>query len=121
MSLASKFFETLKRRGYKNTETFETLSNIPTLKFDASRVTNAVKADIRKNILLLEIDSRCVDRVYEAAIRSISAGRDLSVLQDTLMQLNVSGMTKQRAGEIALFLNNRATAFMIARAKRQSA
>jgi hypothetical protein len=66
MSLASKFFATLKRRGYKNTETFETLSNIPTLKFDTSRVTNAVKADIGKNILLLEIDSRCVDRDQQA-------------------------------------------------------
>ena len=82
---------------------------IPTIKFDASRVTAAVKADIRKNILLLEeIDRNHVDRVYDAALRSVSAGRDLSILFSALLQMN--GMTKRRAGEIALLLNNKATA-----------
>lgn len=112
MSAASKFFETLKRLGHKRTETVEPEHTIPTVKFDASRVTDAIKNDIWKNISLLEIDREYVDRVYDAAIRSISAGRDLSVLHDTLMQLNIGGMTKRRAGEIALFLNNRATALM---------
>ena len=112
MSIASKFLETVKRLGRKSTKTDEPTHTIPKVGFDASRVTNAVKADIRKNVLLLEIDKKHVDRVYDAAIRSISAGRDLSVLHDCLMRLNVSGMTTQRAGEIALFLNNRATALM---------
>jgi hypothetical protein len=112
MSRSSKFFETVKRFGRKNTKTVEPTCHIPTVAFDASKVTDAVKADIRKDILLLEIDRKCVDRVYEAAVRLISAGRDLSVLHDALMRLNVSGMTTQRAGEIARFLNNSATALM---------
>jgi hypothetical protein len=112
MSIASKFFETLKGFGHKSTETVEPPSRIPTVGFDASRVTNAVKADIRNNILLLEIDSQYVDRLYDAAVRSISAGRDLSVLHDALVRLNISGMTTRRAGDIALRLNNRATALM---------
>jgi hypothetical protein len=112
MSRASKFFETVRGSGQKNTKTVEPTPNIPTVGFDATWVTDTVKADIRKNILLLEIDRECVDRVYEAAVRSISAGRDLSVLHDALIRLNVSGMTTQRAGEIARFLNNRATALM---------
>ena len=112
MSAASKFFETLKRLGHKSTEAAEPTHTIPTVGFDASRVTDAIKDDIWKNILVLEIDKQYVDRVYDAAIRSISAGRDLGMLHDTLMQLNIGGMTKRRAGEIALFLNNRATALM---------
>jgi hypothetical protein len=30
------------------------MSGIPTVKFDASRVTETIKADLRKNIMLLE-------------------------------------------------------------------
>jgi hypothetical protein len=112
VSITSTIFETVKRFGRKSTKTDEPTHTIPTVAFDASRVTNAVKADIRKNILLLEIDKKHADRVYDAAVRSISAGRDLSVLYDAIMQLNVSGMTTRRAGEIALLLNNRATALM---------
>jgi len=112
MSVASKFFEKLKRFGQKNTQTVEPMRPIPTVGFDALRVTKEVKADIRNNILLLGIDSKCVDPVYDAAVRSVSAGRDLSLLYNALMQLNISGMTKRRAGEIARLLNNRATALM---------
>lgn len=112
MSVASKLLETLKCLGHKRTETAEPEHSIPTVEFDAARVTDAIKDDIWKNILLLELDRACVDRVYQAAVRSISAGRDLRELHDTLMQLNIGGMTKRRAAEIARFLNNSATALM---------
>jgi hypothetical protein len=86
---------------------------IPTIKFDASRVTDTVKADLRKNILLIEeIDRGHTDQIYNAALRSISAGRDLSVLYDALIHSNINGMTKRRAADIALLLNNRATSLM---------
>ena len=89
------------------------MSGIPTVKFDTSRVTETVKADLRKNVLLLEgIDRNHFEQVYDAALRSISAGRDLSLLCNLLMQMNIDGMTKQRAGEIARLLNNKATALM---------
>ncbi len=86
---------------------------ISTVSFDASRVSEAVKADLRKCILLLEeVEERHFDKIYEAALRSITAGRDLSVLCNALMHMNISGMTKGRASEIARTLNNKATALM---------
>jgi hypothetical protein len=75
-----------------------TMSGIPTVKFDASMVTEIVKADLGKNILLLgEIDKNHFEQVYDAALRSISAGRDLSLLYNVLMQMNINGMTKRSA------------------------
>ncbi|MBI2714239.1 MAG: hypothetical protein HYX37_07260 [Rhizobiales bacterium] len=72
-----------------------------------------MKADLRKNIMLLgEIDKNNFEQVYDAALRSISAGGDLQVLYNVLMQMNINGMTKQRAAEIARLLNNKATAIM---------
>jgi len=112
MSVATKFFEALTRLGRKSAEAIQPTRTIPTVSFNASHVTNAVKADIRRNILLLEIHSEYADRVYDAAVRSVSAGRDLSLLYNTLIRLNISGMTKRRAEEIARLLNNRATALM---------
>jgi hypothetical protein len=88
-------------------------AGIPTVKFDASRVTETVKTDVRKTIRLLEeIDSAHCEQVYDAALCSISAGGDLSVLFNALMQMNVNSMTKGTAAEIAHFLNRRATALM---------
>ena len=86
---------------------------ILTVSFDASRVSETVKANLRRNILLLEdIEERHFDQVYEAALRSIAAGRDLRVLCNALMRMNIAGMTKGRASEIAHVLNNKATALM---------
>jgi hypothetical protein len=113
MSVAAKFFEAIKRLGRKPTSTVMPSYGIPTVNFDASRVTDAVKADIMKNIMLLEgIDKNQFDRVYDAALRSICAGRDLALLYNVLLELNINGMTKRRAGEIAFLLNNKATALM---------
>jgi uncharacterized protein with gpF-like domain len=86
---------------------------IPTVKFDSSRVNEAVKADIRKNILLLsDIDRKHLEQVYDAALRSISVGRDLHLLSEALMEMNIDGLTKRRAEDIARQLNNAATAVM---------
>ncbi|HEY5305172.1 MAG TPA: hypothetical protein VIJ52_00695 [Pseudolabrys sp.] len=89
------------------------MPGIPTVKFDASMVTEAVKADLKQNILLLgDIDKNHFDQVYDAALRSITAGRDLHVLYSALVQMNIGGMTKRRAEDIARLLNNKATALM---------
>jgi hypothetical protein len=89
------------------------MSGIPTVKFDASQVTEAVKADLRKNIMLLGvIDKNHFEQVYDAALRSITAGRDLFLLTSALMKMNIDGMTKQRAAEIARILNNKASALI---------
>jgi hypothetical protein len=89
------------------------LHSIPIVKFDSSRVIEAVKSDLRTNIeQIKEFGEADYSRVFDAAIRSIAAGRDLRLLRDALLQMNVAGMTKQRAAEIATLLNNKATVFM---------
>jgi hypothetical protein len=66
---------------------------MPTVKFDPSTVSKSVKADLRKNIGLLDdIEKKHGQQIYEAALRSILAGRDLHVLSAALMIID--GMTK---------------------------
>jgi len=104
----SKFFEIIKRLSSRNKSSAMHANGIPTVEFHASRLTEAVKADVRKNIMLLtDIDRNHFGQVYDAALRSISAGRDLGLLCDALIQINISGMTKRRAAEIARLLNNK--------------
>jgi uncharacterized protein with gpF-like domain len=113
MSLASKFFKAIRRFRAKSRSAKNPSHRIPTVKFDTSRVTDAVKTYTWENITLLEdIEPKYFDQVYDAALRSISAGQDLSVLYNALLQININGMTKRRAADIALLLNNKATALM---------
>jgi uncharacterized protein with gpF-like domain len=84
--------------------------HIPAVKFDASRVTEEIELDIKKNIAVIEgIEPAHFDQIYNAALRSISGGRDLGILFKILTQMNIDGMTKRRAEEIARSLNNKAT------------
>jgi hypothetical protein len=84
---------------------------MPTVKFDSSTVSKIVKADLRRNIELLDdIERKHGQQIYEAALHSILAGRDLQVLSAALMK--IEGMTKARAAELALSLNNKATAIV---------
>ncbi len=86
---------------------------IPTVKFDSKKVTETVKSDLRKNIeSISEFDGCEFDQIYDAALRSISRGRDVGSLCNTIMQMNINGMTKNRAGEIAISLNEKATALI---------
>lgn len=79
---------------------------IPAVKFNSSAITEAAKADIRKNIARLEwIDPEYFDKIYDAAICSVS---NLSLLFNVLMQMNIDGMTKVRAAQITRFLSFKA-------------
>lgn len=81
------------------------------VEFDPLAVTESVKADLRSNIRLIDdLDIRHFEPVYKAAVRSVTAGRDLRVLFLALM--DIEGMTKGRAGQIALSLNNKATSLI---------
>ena len=85
---------------------------IPTVKFDPARVTSEVKRHIRKNLEQIEeVPSKCFDRIYDAAILSVTKGRNLDVLSNALL-VNIDGMTKGRAAQIALSLNNKASAII---------
>jgi hypothetical protein len=86
---------------------------IPTVKFDPKRVTEAVKADLKNNIKeIKEFDQSHFDQIYDAALRSISRGRDAATLFNAIIELNLPNMTKQRASQISISLNNKATALM---------
>ncbi|HTV31201.1 MAG TPA: hypothetical protein VMF32_25935 [Xanthobacteraceae bacterium] len=113
MSMASKFFKLIGRIDRRNENVAEGAFGIPVAKFDVSKVTDTVKISVQNDIMQLDdIDGDHFDQVYDAALRSISAGRDLSLLYQALLQMNINGMTKERAAEIARLLNNKATALM---------
>ena len=98
------------KRGYSRSVRYASQA-MPTVKFDPSTVSRSVKADLRRNVNLLDdIEKKHAKQIYEAALHSISAGRDLHSLCTALVK--VEGMTKGRAAEIALSLNNKATAMI---------
>jgi hypothetical protein len=85
------------------------LQSVPDVMIGSSTVSRCVKANLRRDIELLVCpEKRNVKRIYEAALRSITSGRDLVSLHVELMK--VSGLDAGRAAEIALSLNTRATA-----------
>jgi len=82
---------------------------MPTVKFGASLVTKGVKANLRRNIESLpDLGKKHRRVVYNVALRSIKAGRDLHMLATALV--SIAGMSNGRAGEVALSLHNKATA-----------
>jgi hypothetical protein len=84
---------------------------IPTVKFNPAKVTETVKADLRQNTKLInEVGAGDFDRIYNAALRSISAGGALHILYQALM--TIDGMGKRRAEDISRSLNNKATALI---------
>jgi hypothetical protein len=86
---------------------------IPTVEFDPKRVTEAVKADLANNIReLKDFDQSHFSPIYDAALRSICRGRDVGGLAKAIVALDLPVMTKGRAGQISISLNNKATALM---------
>lgn len=80
-----------------------------TVKFDPSTVSESVKASLRRDIESLDgLGSEHVRGVYDVALRSILAGRDLHLLVTALT--TIEGVPRKRAAEIARFLHNRASA-----------
>jgi len=90
-----------------------TTGGIPTVKFDASRVTDAMKAEIRKCVAEIEGPTASQrEAIYDTALRSVSAGGDLHTLHRTLLGLGIGGMTRSKASAIAMRVNKRATTLM---------
>ncbi len=83
---------------------------LPTVRFEASRVTETVKADLLASINEFEdLPVGEEEAIYEVALNSITRGRDLGMLAKALTEL---GVQKARAAYIASFLHNRATSLM---------
>ncbi len=84
---------------------------MPTIKFDPSVVTKGVKADLRRNIELLEgLEKRRRKQVYELALRSIVGRGDFYLFCNEMMDLHIDGMTRSKAAEIGRSLANKAGA-----------
>lgn len=83
-----------------------------TVKFNASRVNNdVVQATIGENVTLIKsIPEQYMLGVEGAVMRSVAAGRDLSVLTKELAKNR--GITTRRAANIARDQNNKATAVL---------
>jgi hypothetical protein len=78
------------------------------VEFDPSTVSKSVKANLRKNIELLEdLGKKHVPQIHKVALRSVLAGRDLRMLSTALIE--IAGMSRDRAAEIARSLHNKAT------------
>jgi len=86
-------------------------TKLPAVRFDRSRVTDEVKHDLWESIAgLKEVGSNELEGIHQAAIASVQQGGNLFILSQAILKLK--GMTRKRAGEIALALHNRATALM---------
>lgn len=80
--------------------------SIPTVRFDRSRVTEAVKADLWAAVQ--EYDDLPLGEegaIYEAALEGIARGRDLVFIARAMTE---RGISERRAGEISRYLANRA-------------
>jgi hypothetical protein len=113
MSLLSRLLSGLFNRSKPApTVNLQITNRIPTIRFDSSRVTESVKADLAKSIRRIKEFESHFDAIYEAALLSVSRGRYAAVLYDAIMKLNIPTMTKERASEICRRLNNKATSLM---------
>ena len=85
MSIVSKLMSAIRgggkpRLGVAPAGAAEPPHVIPTVKFDPARVTEAVKADLKKNIRKIkEFDESHFDRIFDAALRSISRGTRIAI------------------------------------------
>jgi hypothetical protein len=87
---------------------------MPTVKFDPSTVSKSVKANLRRNIELLNnLEKKHVRQIYKVALRSILVGFDLHILHTAL--LKIEEIPKDRAAEIARSLHKKARGHLINR------
>jgi hypothetical protein len=73
------------------------LPSMPAVKFDFSTVSKNVKANLRRDIELLDdIGRKHASQVFEVALRSISVGGDLHLFYTELMSMKIEGMHRTR-------------------------
>ncbi len=81
------------------------MNMLPTITFDTSRLTPTVLADLERNVLKLpEIDQRNFEAFYDLALRAMATGGDLDFFCNGINELNIAGMTGQRAAQISMSL-----------------
>jgi len=86
-------------------------NSLPTVKFDSFQVSDEIEEKLLADLKAIpEIRAADFDRIYDAAHTAISRGRDAAHLSNAL--LTIDGVTKKRAGAIAIHILNRSTVRM---------
>lgn len=86
---------------------------MPTVAFDASKVTEEIQRDIRESLLAVpEFSEEDCQRLYPAALEAVTNGRDFAVLYQAILGYDFTAMTKGRAGDITRWVVNRAMALI---------
>ena len=86
-------------------------SKLPTVKFDETKLSPTVKAQLKKDITTSElIGKKNAPYIYSIALEALRSGRDAHHLYTGLMR--IEGMQKGSAHRITRFLLNRASALM---------
>ena len=109
-------FEVKKLFGYlkrpiENASTDDFHPQMPTVKFDKSKLTPAVKAQLKKDISSFsEIGKKHQSKILSISIEAVSRGRDMHHLCKGLMEID--GMPSRNAHRITRLLINRSSALM---------
>ena len=81
------------------------MKTMPTVKFDASRLTAEVLADVESAVRgLPEVTRDNFDGVYDLTVRACARGGDMSLLSRGLMEMDLPGMSWQRASQVSMEL-----------------
>lgn len=87
-----------------------TAPRLPTVRFDPSRVSEALKFDLWKSVQEFEDLPYGQERtIYAAALQAVMAGGAVNILSDVMVEM---GVTKSRAGEVSRYLSGRAWSIM---------
>jgi uncharacterized protein with gpF-like domain len=87
--------------------------SMPTVKFDASRVTPEIEAEIRAVINETpEIPESERETVYQAALGGVRRGGDLHTISLALLAMPDVDLSKARVGAICRYIDRRASALM---------
>jgi uncharacterized protein with gpF-like domain len=78
------------------------MKRIPTVKFDASRLTATVLAEVELAVRELpEVTRDKFDDVYDLTVRACARGGDMYLLSTGLMEMGLRGMSRERASQVS--------------------
>ncbi len=102
-----------RKRSRHNDEIGSADLGAPSIALNKSLITKSVRADLEASIRLVgDIDRRHATACYAAALDSAQRSGHLASLFRAIIEMNISGMDRHRAGEIATFLSSRTSAMI---------
>lgn len=111
MSLFKKLFG--KSHSTEEVADHQVTMGMPTVEFDASKVTEEIQKDIEESLLAVpEFSEADCQKLFPAALEAVTNGRDLAVLYQAITGSGFKAMTNGRAGDITSWVVNRAMALI---------